>query len=382
MRVLHLGRDLAPRSNGGLSVALAGMLRALAAEPARLRCATWSFDAWRPRASSASADLPTPAWADEACGRVLRIQAPAQLDAARALCHAWSPELLHVHHAMLWEEAGRLAEGRLPRIYHLHTLQAEQERLRGQAEPTLSSEAETRALSEADVVIAPSRAAADALLRHAPAVEARLRVIGLGVEAPVESGSGKEREAVVLVAGRFSDVKGTDLLMEILPDLLARFPQARVRLAGGCPENPRAQRRWLRHLERAFGKSWARVDFLGWLGPQALSAEYLRARLLLCPSRFETFGQSVAEAMAHALPVVAARAGGLEELVEDGLDGRLCDVGDHAALTAASLDLLRRPEEAARLGRNAARRARSWGWAEVVGELLTLYAELSSRPRP
>ena len=356
------------------------MLSAL--QGSSLKCAAWSFDSWRPKAKAGSHTAPAAAWTHEEKQEILRIRTPDQLEAARKLCSAWCPELLHVHHAMLWQEAINLERrlGRdLPKIFHLHVLQAEQERLRGQTESTLSSQAEAQALSEAGAIIAPSQAAAQALLRHAPKVSTRLHVIGLGIDTHpvVKRSPGQEEESSILVAGRFADVKGTDLLGEILSEVLKRAPQTQVYLAGGCPENPRGQRRWLRRIEAALGpEKMTRVKFLGWLSPEALNKAYDDACLLLSPSRFETFGQNVLEGMLHGLPVVAARAGGLSELIEDGESGLLCPAGDTKALADACLTLLAHPKKAQAMGRAGAHLAQKRDWSSVTQDFVRLYDTL------
>ncbi len=380
MRVLHLCRDLAPESNGGLSIAVAGMLSAL--QGSNLKYAAWSFDSWRPKAKAGTTSAPSPAWTQEENQKTLRIRTPDQLEAASKLCSAWHPELLHVHHGMLWQEAKNIEIrlGRdLPKIFHLHVLQAEQERLRGQTESTMSSRAEAQALDEAQAIIAPSLATAQALLRHAPWVSTRLHVIGLGIntQPAARQAPGQEEESSILVAGRFADVKGTDLLGEILSEVLKRAPKTQVYLAGGCPENLRGQRRWLRRIEATLGpEKMARVRFLGWLSPEALNKAYDDASLLLSPSRFETFGQNVLEAMLHGLPVVAAQAGGLVELIEDGKSGLLCPVGDAQGMAEACLTLLAHPKKAQAMGRAGAQLAQKRDWSSVAQKLVRLYDAL------
>lgn len=66
------------------------------------------------------------------------------------------------------------------------------------------------------------------------------------------------------------------------------------------------------------------------------------------PSNWEGFGIVLLEAMAQACPVIATRVGGIPEVVEDGVTGRLVPAGDPAALADAMLDVVRDPATTAR----------------------------------
>jgi glycosyltransferase involved in cell wall biosynthesis len=94
----------------------------------------------------------------------------------------------------------------------------------------------------------------------------------------------------------------------------------------------------LRRLARRLALA-ERVEFLGHVPLARLAAEYARASLFCLPSRQEGFGIVFLEAMAAGLPIVAARAAAVEELLGDGESAVLVPPGDEAAL-AAALDAL------------------------------------------
>ncbi len=81
-----------------------------------------------------------------------------------------------------------------------------------------------------------------------------------------------------------------------------------------------------------------RVHFLGKL--ESVAPMLASADLFLLPSQSESFGLSALEALASGVPVIGSRAGGLPEVVRDGVTGALCDVGDVDAMAAAALSLL------------------------------------------
>lgn len=395
VRVLHLTRDFPPRSAGGISTAVGGLVQA--SLRAGLACAVISFDAWRPQARARAAEA-VPAPVHEPLGEcpvpLLRVTSPAHLDVARAFAVAHapgpSPSIIHVHHDMLWPLASELRALLGARaVLTVHVLQAEQNRLRGLTAETLSSAAQVRALAEADCVLAPSHAVADRL-RADDAWGERLVVVPLGVAAPapvargvasawpsgahpVEPGAGP----LVLYAGRFADINGTVELFEAIPRIAERVSGARFVIAGGLPENRKAEARWLRRWrEQAPEAAQSRVQFPGWLASDALAALYAQAALLLVPSWFETFGMVVLEAMLHGVPIAATRAGALPERIVHERTGLLSEPRDVAGLVENAVRLLDDRVLAARLGAAAATEAQRYRWDAVLPALRDIYARL------
>jgi glycosyltransferase involved in cell wall biosynthesis len=75
--------------------------------------------------------------------------------------------------------------------------------------------------------------------------------------------------------------------------------------------------------------------------------------ILLLPSELESFGLVALEAMACEVPVIATRVGGIPEVVQDGVDGFLYDVGDVNSMADGCLSILKNPELRQGLGRAA-----------------------------
>ena len=97
-----------------------------------------------------------------------------------------------------------------------------------------------------------------------------------------------------------------------------------------------------------------RVQFLG---KQERVHELLPvADLMIMPSELEWFGLAALEAMACKVPTIATRVGGVSELIEDGVTGRLFAVGDVAAMAAGAIELLSDDARLTAMG-EAARRA-------------------------
>ncbi len=100
------------------------------------------------------------------------------------------------------------------------------------------------------------------------------------------------------------------------------------------------------------------VDKVKFLGKQEDIVTFLNcADIFLFPSEIESFGLAPLEAMACEIPVVGSRSGGMPEVVEDGVNGFLCDVGDINTLTAKALELARSKSLRKKMGQAGRKRA-------------------------
>src|SRR5436309_11337054 len=116
-----------------------------------------------------------------------------------------------------------------------------------------------------------------------------------------------------------------------MPDVLAADPGARFVWVGGDGEvNGRSSRELLLERMRAAGVA-DHAEFVGAV-PHAATAQYYQASTVcVFPSTWEVFGLVAAEAMACGKPVVGSTAGGMSEIIEDGVSGRLVAPGDPRA---------------------------------------------------
>jgi glycosyltransferase involved in cell wall biosynthesis len=174
----------------------------------------------------------------------------------------------------------------------------------------------------------------------------------------------------LICVGVLSRHKGQDLLVEALADLADR--DWHCMLAGSLDRDPD----FVEHLRTRITRLGYghRVRLSGVLTGAALSHAYTTADLLVAPSRSETYGMTVTEALAHGLPVIAAAVGGLPEAFGSTADGtgpgQLIPPGDPAALAAALGDWLGDEGHRHRL-RAAARQRQSslCGWEHTTQEI-------------
>lgn len=180
----------------------------------------------------------------------------------------------------------------------------------------------------------------------------------------------------LLFVGRLTAQKGVDVLLRALAaPALARET---LTIVGDGPEGAA-----LRTLAGSLGVA-ERVRWLGALPPTALPPHYAAARALVVPSREEGLGLVAVEGQLCATPVVAARSGGLPDVVRDDVTGVLVPPDDPAALAHALAALLADRPRAARLGARGRDAARvRFGPDAVADRYLQFYDRARGRkPRP
>jgi glycosyltransferase involved in cell wall biosynthesis len=237
------------------------------------------------------------------------------------------------------------------------------------------AEAPERAVLEAasDVVVT-SEFARGLVLRTYALPDERVHVAEPGADAAPPAPGTAAGEALLCVAAVIPG-KGHDLLIDALAGL--RELSWRCTCVGSLDRDPAfasAIRR--RAGDAGLGK---RIGFTGPRVGEDLGRSYAAADLLVLPSRAETYGMVVTEALARGLPVIAAEVGGVPEAVGQGAGGvrpgLLVPPGDVAALEAALRSWLGDAELRSRLRRAAAeRRASLPTWAAAASVIARLAA--------
>lgn len=165
---------------------------------------------------------------------------------------------------------------------------------------------------------------------------------------------------VLLYVGRTSREKNLDALFAAFAEVRRRGLAARLALVGDGPDRRSLE---VRHAEPG-------ILFTGALSGEELATAYASADLFVFPSRTDTFGNAVLEAMASGLPTLVSQDGGPAEQICHGDDGLVIDLDRPAALADAIELLLRHPELARRLGAAARATARERSWDRLLATLL------------
>ncbi|MHA6720749.1 glycosyltransferase family 4 protein [Sphingomonas sp. RS6] len=172
-----------------------------------------------------------------------------------------------------------------------------------------------------------------------------------------------DHEFVVGFLGRLVLEKGLDVFSEVCGALTARGVPHRVMVIGEGPA-----RSWF--ADRVPG-----AVFTGFQRGDDLARAVASLDVLFNPSVTETFGNVTSEAMACGVPVVAARATGAIDLIEDGVNGFLVPPRDVDAYADAIAELVRDPARAAAAGRAGHAMARAYVWDDVNRAVLDTYLD-------
>lgn len=252
------------------------------------------------------------------------------------------------------------------------------------------AEDERRAALSARGVTAPSQAILD-LTREAwqaPLPHARVIFNPAPSVPPGKRWRAAEaRPERLLFVGRFDRIKGADTLLLAFDRLAARRRDLELVFAG--PEEvlvDDAGRPW--ELDAFLAAQLttpgvaARIRRLGFQPPDEIEALRRSAAVTIVTSRFETSCNALSEAMAFGCPAVASRVGGIPEMMQDGLTGRLFEAGDVDGLVRAVEAMLDDPEAAAALGARAAEHAaRVLGAPGLAAETVDYYREVLASGR-
>ncbi len=242
-------------------------------------------------------------------------------------------------------------------------------------------------LSSSDLIVAPSRRFREDFLSSFPQLARKAIVIHNGVnpdelKAQASATAPQLRAATVLCVSTYKEQKAIDVLVRAFKVTLEAVPSAKLVIAGGGP---------LRGQMEALAASLGireRIDFLGLQERDRVARLLNQCEVFVLPSRFETFGVAILEAMACRKPVVATTAGGIPEIIENGKNGLLVEPDNPSALAEALIALLKNSSLRFTLSNRAHETVNGRFSCEVMGssyerafvELLTARQKSDSEP--
>ncbi|NET57447.1 MAG: glycosyltransferase family 1 protein [Symploca sp. SIO2E6] len=283
----------------------------------------------------------------------------------------FQPDLIHVVNPAILGLAGlyyaKMMHIPLVASYHTHLPQYLQHYGLGMLEPVMW-ELIKAAHNQAQLNLCTSTAMVEELKEHG--VE-RLDLWQRGVDtetfqpelASLEMRShlsqGHPESPLLLYVGRLSPEKE----IERIKPVLEAIPSARLALVGDGPHRST--------LEKHFADT--PTHFVGYLTGKPLGSAFASADAFIFPSRTETLGLVLLEAMAAGCPVVAARSGGIPDIVTDGVNGYLFEPADDQGAIVATQRLLEQQEERDSLRQKAREEAERWGWSAATRQLQSYY---------
>jgi glycogen synthase len=308
--------------------------------------------------------------------------------AGLSLLASWRPDVVHAHDWLVTHPAITLADFlAVPLVATIHATEAG--RHSGWLSQPLNQQihsVEWWLANRADALItcSASMRAEVAHLFEVPSIE----VIHNGISprgwrpSPATVRAARARHSpsgapVIVYFGRLEWEKGVHDLLAAVPRVRRAFPGTRLVVAGQGRQASAlvAQSRKLR-VRRS-------VDFVGHLPDRALVALLAAADVVVLPSRYEPFGIVALEAAAAGAPLVASTAGGLAELVVDGVTGLSVTPGDVEGIAAAIRTVLTDPASAARRARAAkSRLATEFNWQGIAKQTEAVYRSAEVRDHP
>ncbi len=208
--------------------------------------------------------------------------------------------------------------------------------------------------------------------------EANIRVLFNPVPAaefPWSGPRGDKDHPVVLFMGRVGERKGVFDLIEAWPQVLARVPQARLRIGGdGDLDRLRA-----RLAELGVADS---VDVMGWISGADRLQAYAEADVYALPSYAEGLPVSVLEAMASGLAVLSTNVDGTPDAIVGGETGFMHEPGDRTAIAHGLAQLLEDVELRDRMGAASRARVEEVFDGEILSRELVGYWDEALRAQP
>lgn len=171
-------------------------------------------------------------------------------------------------------------------------------------------------------------------------------------------------ERILMHASNFRKIKRVQDVIKIFHNVNKEKP-SKLLLVGDGPERPMAE-----ELARELGIC-DEVRFVG--KQQDMEEIFAVTDLFLLPSEYESFGLAALEAMAAGAAVVSTNAGGLPEVIEQGVCGYMADVGDVAAMSNYALDILKDDERLARFRDAAKTQAKKFDIHNIIPQYEKLY---------
>ena len=170
----------------------------------------------------------------------------------------------------------------------------------------------------------------------------------------------------------FHPYYGIDVVVRAFAEVQKAYPQAQLDLVGaGTLEQS------IRDMVRQLNLS--NVNFMGVASRQEIGRFYDRADIFVNASNLDNMPVSVLEAFAAGTPVVTTEPEGMKYIVSHERTGLLSRPGDAAALAQNILRVLKEPELAARLAKNAFEESSRYRWPAVREQWLKVYSDLMSR---
>jgi glycosyltransferase involved in cell wall biosynthesis len=289
-------------------------------------------------------------------------------------------DIIHTHG---WLTAGAFVSKFLGNIKWAHTFHAvEKNRLKFMSEDDKKyfalAEWVESTIKHADALISVSQALQDEVAQSYSLENQKNFYVPNGVDADLFRPSpspANMNEKGILCVGRFSLEKGIDFVPRIAESVLRHRPDTKFTVVAAEEKLPSLEKVKIamNTLEDSYPGRFLWIKQK--LGREEMAKLYNQSAIYIQPSRYESFGLCVLEAMACGKPVVCSNTGGLPEVVGDA---GLISQPDGKAFVRNILTLLDNPETYNKYAKAAVKRASQFTWPKIASDMLFLYKKISS----
>ncbi|MEM1582671.1 MAG: glycosyltransferase family 4 protein [Candidatus Bathyarchaeia archaeon] len=247
---------------------------------------------------------------------------------------------------------------------------------------------ESSVMKKADAVIALNETMKRALIEKAAVNRDKIFVVPNGVDVEffksglrcdeVNAKYGLEGKRVVLFVGRVTHGKGVHILLEAVKILKDKYGLKDVKIVIAGPLSgsfgDEGSTNYVQRLRKYAIKNNIDAVFTGFLDLEELRYLYSCSHVLVLPSYFEAFPMVLIEAMSSGLPVIGSKAGGIVDVVEDGVNGFLFENGSAIDLAEKLYLLLSDEVLRKKFSINARFAAETkYSWDKVALEMFKVY---------
>lgn len=176
-------------------------------------------------------------------------------------------------------------------------------------------------------------------------------------------------DPAILHVGRIGRMKGVDVLIQAVAKLRSELPNVKLHLVGDVLVND------FQLLVKKKGVP-KHVVFHGWTAHSMVPLYYNSADLCVFPSRHESFGLGILEAMASGIPVIASNIGNFREILFNGKNAILFKSEDAEALSKAIHILYQDVGLRKKISHNALRTVMEYRWENIAERYISLYRRL------
>jgi glycogen synthase len=180
-----------------------------------------------------------------------------------------------------------------------------------------------------------------------------------------------DNEKIIFFVGRLVHEKGAQILVEAMPKILNNYNNVKFIIAGRGAQNDH-----LRGKVISMNVSH-KVYFTGYISEDDLLKMYKCADVAVFPSLYEPFGIVALESIVANVPIVVSDAGGLNDIVDHGINGMKAYAGNANSLADSILVVLQNPSKAEKMKRRAFDKIREkYNWDTISQQTISVYKEI------